>query len=121
MSALGRRDQIPRRETVSAQLYALERFGVVNSIETFIQDTRRVWRFSSAGGREHVLLTNEAETFIAGAFAARTALQIRNARTVREALEGDSNDAEHDALASVATDLGVRYELADDLSEVMAS
>lgn len=33
---------------------------------------------------------------------------------IREALEGDSNDAEHDALVSVASTLGVEYRDPDD-------
>ena len=34
---------------------------------------------------------------------------------VKDALEGDSNDAKHDALAAVAAELGVRYTPHDDL------
>lgn len=32
---------------------------------------------------------------------------------IREALEGDSNDAEHDALVAVAEALGIEYEAID--------
>jgi hypothetical protein len=39
------------------------------------------------------------------------------AETVKDALEGDSNDAEHDALAMVADALGVEYTPFDDLQE----
>ena len=34
---------------------------------------------------------------------------------VKAALEGDSNDAEHDALVAVADTLGIRYEIDPDL------
>lgn len=33
--------------------------------------------------------------------------------TVKDALEGDSNDAEHDALYDVATSLGIEFEPQD--------
>jgi hypothetical protein len=36
---------------------------------------------------------------------------------IKAALEGDSNDAEHDALASVASTLGIEYRDPDDVLE----
>lgn len=36
---------------------------------------------------------------------------------IKSALEGDSNDAEHDALASVAMTLGIEYRDPEDVLE----
>jgi hypothetical protein len=38
-------------------------------------------------------------------------------REIRDALESDSNDAEHDALVSVANALGIDYTDPDDVLE----
>jgi hypothetical protein len=103
-----------RVERIERQLTELERRGVIRP-DWYTgggepRGNRRRWMFTPVGFTERALSTAEVELFILGTEAVANGLRDE----IKDALEGDSNDAEHDALVSCADSLSIAWEATPD-------